>query len=228
MKTLNMGILCALLALTASSVFAQKPRPRSATKTTSTATKKTATTTKEKTESPAPTKPAPIKAGKIDLEAGLIFKSGDIKPVGRTTFYLLKDNAEKIFLTQEYLDTYNRDMAAFWSKMIGDNPRLQALQRDKQIDKTLDKWSLYEAVLDMDGRMAPNFAVAVKNGLDAAAVVATTTGFDGKATFDNVPVGNYHIFGYYKVGENTTYWNLPITVKPGDNKIILDNDNTRR
>ncbi len=208
MKTLNVGILCALLVLTASSVFTQKARPRTRTKTTSTATKKTATTTK-KTELPTPAKPEPVKTGKIDLEAGLIFNSGDIKPVGRTTFYLLKDDAEKIILTQPLLDLYNQDRAKYGRS------------------ESLSTWSMFGAVLYMNGQITPNFASAAKTALESATAGSTTTGFDGKATFDNVPVGDYYIFGYYKVGKNTTYWNIPITVKPGDNKVILDNENMK-
>lgn len=152
---------------------------------------------------------APVKMGSVDLEAGLVFNSGDVKPVGRATFYLLKEDASKIVLTQSHLDAHNVDIGRFGRT------------------ETLDKWSMYGAVLYMDGSLSPTFALAAKKALDAASVGQTTTGFDGKATFQNVPVGDYFLFGYYKFGKQTTYWSLPVTVKVGANKVVLDNDNMR-
>jgi hypothetical protein len=91
--------------------------------------------------------------------------------------------------------------------------------------QTLDKWNMYEAVLYMDGNLTPTFAVAVKKSLDAAAISQTSTGFDGKATLENIPGGNYFVFGFYRFGKQTTYWSVPVSIKPGTNKLILDNNN---
>lgn len=151
----------------------------------------------------------PIKTGNIDIEAGLVFNSGDVKPVGRATFYILREDGKKVLLTQEHFDAYSQDTSRFG------------------LPKSFDKWSLYEAVLYMDGRIAPTFALAAKKALDTAAINQATTGFDGKASFSNVPVGDYFLFGYYSFGKQTTYWNVPVSVKPGANKIILDNDNMK-
>jgi hypothetical protein len=186
-----------MLTVSISSAFGQKPRPRTAPKATSATTKKPATKA--------------VAKGSIQLEAGLVFNSGDVKPVGRATFYLLKEDAKKVIITQEHLDLFNNDSSRL---SVTRNP-------------TLENWSLYGAVLYMDGSLAPTFATTVKNDLDKVKVATTTTGFDGKATFDNVPVGDYYIFGVYKFGKQTTYWNLPISVKAGGNKIILDNENMR-
>jgi hypothetical protein len=166
-------------------------------------------TAQPKETSKAGTKTVSVKTGRIDLEAGLIFNSGDVKPVGRATFYLLKEDASKIILTQPHLDAHNQDIGRFGRT------------------ETLDKWSMYGAVLYIDGSLSPTFALAVKTALDAASVGQTTTGFDGKATFQDVPVGDYFLFGYYTIGKQTTYWNLPVTVKAGANKVVLDNNNMK-
>ncbi len=152
---------------------------------------------------------APVRTGTVDLEAGLVFNSGDVKPVGRATFYLLREDPGKIILTQPHLDAHNLDIGRFGRT------------------ETLDKWSMYAAVLYMDGSLSPTFAIAVKKALDAASVGQTTTGFDGKATFQDVQVGDYFLFGYYKIGKQTTYWSLPVTVRAGANKLILDNNNMK-
>jgi uncharacterized protein YdeI (BOF family) len=188
--------------LTSSAAFAQKSRPRS-----TGAKSKVATKSQPKPEPKAEAKPAPVRTGKIDLEAGLVFNSGDVKPVVRADFYLFKDNAEKIVITQKHLDLYNQEIV----------PR--------GTTETLNGWSMYGAVLYMNGRLTPSFAVAVKKSLESSSVASSTTGLDGKATLEDVPVGDYYLFGYYKFGRETAYWNIPVSVKPGTNKIILSNDN---
>lgn len=187
MKMKLIGTVALVLGLTVTVSYAQKPRPKPA-------------TSKQKVTSPART-------GSLDLEAGLIFNSGDVKPVGRATFYLIKADGKTVLLTQDHFNLYTQDTARFG------------------LPKSFDKWSLYEAVLYMDGRIAPTFAAAAKKDLEAAAVSQSTTGFDGKATFSDVPAGDYFVFGYYSFGKQTTYWNVPVTIKPGSNKLVLDNDN---
>jgi hypothetical protein len=188
MKNTSILTLCLLITFTASISFGQKARPRSNAAKPKTATKAVA-------------------KGNLELEAGLIFNSGDVKPVGRATFYVLKENAEKVILTQEMLNIFNQE-STYGKK------------------DSLDKWSLYGAILYMDGRYTPNYAIAAKKALDTASVSSGTTGFDGKVTIPNIPIGNYFIFGYYTVGKQTTYWNTPVSIKAGANKLVLDNDNT--
>lgn len=224
------GILITMVLITAGSASAQvKAKPKAPPKTVTTLPATTEDgkavilssngTWKYASESATPaesavitTKPsvtASTKKGTVDIEAGLVFNSGDVKPVGRATFYLLREDATKIVLTQPHLDAHNLDIGRFGRT------------------ETLDKWSMYAAVLYMDGSLSPTFAVAAKKSIDAASVAQATTGFDGKATIQDVPVGDYFLFGYYKFGKQTTYWSLPISVKAGTNKVVLDNDNMR-
>jgi hypothetical protein len=180
--------LCLLIIFTASISFGQKARPRSN----------------------APKPKTTIKAnGTVELEAGLLFNSGDTKPVARATFYLLKENPEKIILTQENVDLYNKDTSKYSIR-----------------PETLSEWSMYGAALSMDGYASPSFAIAAKKSLEASSTASGTTGFDGKATLTSVPTGDYYLFGYYRFGKQTTYWNIPVSVKTGVNKIVLDNNNS--
>jgi hypothetical protein len=188
MKNTSIFTLCLLIIFTASISFGQKARPRSN-------ASKPKTTIKAK--------------GTIELEAGLLFNSGDTKPVVRATFYLLKENPEKIVVTQENLDIYNKDRAG--SSIIG--------------RETLSGFGLLGAALAMDGQLAPNFAIAAKKSLQTSSTASGTTGFDGKATMTSVPTGDYYLFGYYRFGGQTIYWNIPVSVKTGVNKIVLDNNN---
>lgn len=229
MKTFYLvAIVLALLGLCMSANAQVKPKAAAKTVTTQTATTedgkavvlssdgtwkyasestRAADATTVKTKTPAV---ASNKKGNIDLEAGLVFNSGDVKPVGRVTFYLFREDGKKVLLTQEHFDAYSQDTARFG------------------LPNSFDKWSLYEAVLYMDGRVAPTFALAAKKAIDTAAINQATTGFDGKASFSDVPVGDYFLFGYYSFGKQTTYWNIPLSVKQGTNKIVLDNDNMQK
>lgn len=224
------GILITMVLVTAGSASAQvkaKPKAPPKTVTTQPATtedgkavilssngtwkyaSESATSAESAVITTKPSVTASTKKGNVDIEAGLVFNSGDVKPVGRATFYLLREDATKIVLTQPHLDAHNLDIGRFGRT------------------ETLDKWSMYAAVLYMDGSLSPTFAVAAKKSIDAASVAQATTGFDGKATIQDVPVGDYFLFGYYKFGKQTTYWSLPISVKAGTNKVVLDNDNMR-
>jgi hypothetical protein len=190
MKTINVLALCLIVILIGSISCAQKSPQLS-------------------TNSKSEPETKPVTKGKIDIEAGVVFKNGDVKPVARTVFYLLKDNAEKVILTQEHLNLFNQEQVR---KFASSKP------------KTLGQWSMYEAVLYMDGRITPNFAVAAKKSLESSKITSTTTGFDGKATLEEVDAGDYYLFGYYQASD-TTYWNIPVSVKAGTNKVILSNDN---
>jgi hypothetical protein len=189
MKITSILTLCLLITFTASISFGQKARPRSK-------AAKPKTTTKA------------VAKGTLDLEAGLLFKSGDVKPVGRATFYLLKEDAETVLLTQEHLDIHNQE-AQFKAKSLTD-------------------WSMYGAVISLssDG-ITPNTTTALKKAINNVTVASETTGFDGKTTFTNIPTGNYYLFGTYRFNRSSIYWNLPISIKAGTNKIILDNNNQR-
>src|SRR5262245_60248789 len=58
-----------------------------------------------KPSKPAPAKPAPTPSlptttttGSLSIEAGLIFESGDVKPVARTTFYLMDADLREVLM----------------------------------------------------------------------------------------------------------------------------------
>jgi hypothetical protein len=187
MKTLNIIALCLLLTFTASISFGQKARPRSN----------------------APKPKTTIKAnGKVELEAGLIYKNGDSKPVARVKVYLIKEDLKNAFLTQEHLDMYNE-----WATSPGFKIN------------SLNDWSLYGVVINWEQTVNPTLNAALKKSLAKITITSETTGFDGKATFTNIPTGNYFLFTFYRPNTQGSFWNVPISVKPGINKIILDNNN---
>jgi hypothetical protein len=189
MKNVSALILCLLITFTASTSFGQKARPRSNAPKPKTATKAVA-------------------KGNIQLEAGLIYKNGDSKPVARVKVYLIKEDLKNTFLTQEHLDMYNEWATSPGSKI-----------------NSLDDWSLYGAVINWEQVVNPTLNAVLKESLAKITITSETTGFDGKATFTNIPTGNYFLFAFYRPNTQGSLWNVPISVRPGINKIILDNNN---
>jgi hypothetical protein len=55
-----------------------------------------------------------------------------------------------------------------------------------------------------------------------------TTDFNGQATFSAVPVQRVFVNGLTELGggSSLTAWSVPIDLKPGENKLILSNDNS--
>jgi hypothetical protein len=161
-----------------------------------------------------PTKPKPkattksLAKGNIELEAGLTYRSGDSKPVARVKVYLIKEDLKNVFLTQKHLDMYNEFATTPGFKI-----------------NSLDEWTLYGAVINWEQAVNPTLNAVLKESLAKITITSEITGFDGKATFTNIPTGNYFLFAFYRPNTQGNLWNVPISVKPGINKIILDNNN---
>lgn len=160
--------------------------------------------------------PVPVvRTGNLHLEAGLVFKNGDVKPVARVEFLLLRNNPENLIRTRELHSMYESDASQH---------KLESGQRI--FERTaFDGWTFRSAALAINTFVAPNFFRAANKVLAENSVASGVTGFDGKATFENVPVGDFFIFGKYKVEEQAAVWSVVVTIKSGANKMILDNNN---
>jgi hypothetical protein len=155
------------------------------------------------------------RTGNLNLEAGLVFKNGDVKPVARVEFLLLRNHPEDLIRTRKLHPIYESDVSQ------------HKLYSGERMFKptTFDEWTFRSAALAVKATFAPNFFQAAANALAGSTVASSITGFDGKTTFENVPVGDYFIFGRYQVDERAAMWGLPVTIKVGTNKMILDNHN---
>lgn len=56
-------------------------------------------------------------------------------------------------------------------------------------------------------------------------VHTSTTDFDGKGVFENVESGNYWLYCIAGTRKGRVIWNLPIKIKDGENKVLLDQHN---
>jgi hypothetical protein len=51
------------------------------------------------------------------------------------------------------------------------------------------------------------------------------TGFDGKAKFEPIAIGNYYLMGVYVRERGYVIWNLKVELKSQPQNIILDQNN---
>jgi hypothetical protein len=132
----------------------------------------------------------------LTIEAGLVYQSGDTKPVTRTTFYLLDEDLE-VILKSAGLTGYSTSPAV--------------------IGVELDLLRVSGKSAEYDRIMA---AIAQHT------VASETTDFGGKAKFTALKPGVRFLYGNYSVGRNRAVWHMKLEIKPGtDTALVLDNDN---
>lgn len=151
----------------------------------------------------------------LSVEAALVFKSGDVKPVARTEFFLLDKNFETILQESGY-------MALITTSTLPQTVKDSFSKMDK-----INSVRTFAAVIDnsekIDVLQLP-LAKAIATTQSHIAYRATTD-FQGKAQFKEVKAGEYYLFGYTKVGESVAVWNVKTEVKEGQNSIVLDQNN---
>lgn len=170
-------------------------------------------------------KPAPVQSGNLSLQVALVMKSGDVKPFARQQFLLLRKSVLQIAQEQglksepEYtpfpytvwskLDSYERGMT---NKTIEQLPE----ERIKLLEQTIPNYrNFYQT----------DSVIRIRAEMEKATIAKGQTGFDGKLEFQQIPPGNYFVFGYGKLAVNTLLWDVPVTLKPGATTLVLDQQN---
>ena len=142
----------------------------------------------------------------LSIEAGLVFRSGDIKPVARTTFYLLdahpgnilKEAGVKPSDTGSGMDLEDPDKLAF---SLGLAMRYAELPSERP------------------------FVSAAMEALKPHIIQTVTTDFGGKAQFSSVPAGSYYLFGVAQTPQGMALWNMKVDLNAGQNAVTLDQNN---
>ena len=144
--------------------------------------------------------------GVLSIEAGLVFQSGDVKPVARTTFYLL-----------------NADLAQILREAgIKPTDKLSESAEPTDNDFVLSfAFANRYAALDKYQAFLPAALATIKPHI----VQSVTTDFTGKAVFEPVPEGVYYLVGVATPAKAIVAWNLKVNVKAGQSSITLDQNN---
>lgn len=141
----------------------------------------------------------------LSFETGLVFKSGDVKPVARTTFYLLDDNLAKILR-----DAGLQAPRSYSSDVTSDEALVDAYASSI-------KYSILPEFKD--------FFPAATTALKPHITQTVTTDFGGKATFEPVAAGTYYLMGVSETPKGYVVWNLKVELKAGKNSVTLDQNN---
>lgn len=160
------------------------------------------TKSRTKTIRPTPNSVKVAPTGTLSIEAALIYRSGDVKPVARATFLLLDEDLNTIL--KPYPVAIPRSLLSIW--MLTTHL------------KELEAYADSEAVKAEAGQ--------ILRAIEAHVIASTTTDFGGKAKFEGLTPGKRFLFGEFKAGNNQATWYKPVEVKSGTNEtLILSNDN---
>lgn len=150
--------------------------------------------------------PSPAaQAAALNIEAGLVYRSGDSKPVARTEFHLLDKSAAAII----------REAGV----KLSDRPTGAEDNTDQRVMFSLGLNMAYREVSNSEAYNAA--MTAIKQHI----IKSFTTDFGGKAAIDGIPQGDYYLFGFYKSAKGFVIWNVPVNLKPGSNSLTLDQNN---
>jgi hypothetical protein len=140
----------------------------------------------------------------LSFDTGIVFRSGDIKPVARTDFYLLDKSLIQILLDGRFKNSSG-----------------EVIQKKEQIyyyfARSYSGYNIFDFYTDMF-----NQATAL---IKPHLVQSVKTDFAGKATFKSIPTGKYYLMGYCGMSKNYMVWNVEIDITPGNNSLTLDQNN---
>ncbi len=128
------------------------------------------------------------KEGIVSVEAGLVFKSNDIKPIARTTFYLLDESAVKLMSD------------------AGVQPMKDAGAERRNSDANI----AFSYGISNRGNDA--IAKVADDAIKKHTIQSVTTDFSGKAKFNAVPYGTYYLFGIGTTPKAFAVWNVKVDV----------------
>lgn len=152
----------------------------------------------------------------LSVEAALVFKSGDVKPVARTEFHLLDKSLDKILQESDFISFYNSS--------VSNSDLPQRIKDGLQKMNEIETFAFVASFATEMKAFQPSLAKAI-NDTKPHIIYTTTTDFQGKAQFKDIKAGEYFLFGYTQVGKSVAVWNLKTEVKSGQNTIILDQNN---
>lgn len=143
----------------------------------------------------------------LSIEAALVYKSGDVVPVARNTFYLLDENLitiiknadvklpDKVGVAYETVDEkFLYAISYLNDEFISSVPELNKFKND-----------FFKAI-------TPHIVQKI------------TTDFGGKGVFNNLTPQTYYVFGIGRARSASLVWNLPVELSNEQN-IVLDQNN---
>ncbi|MCY7348305.1 MAG: hypothetical protein LH614_19090 [Pyrinomonadaceae bacterium] len=146
----------------------------------------------------------------INIEAALVYRSGDVVPVSRTKFYLLSESAAKLLDTPELRELLLSDAIKTSTALVdgAKNPT------PAMLFSALAYETLY-----------PTFVPAALQAIAKAKKFETTSDFQGKASFQDIPKETYYLFVISQTRKGMAVWDLEVKVDKDQAAIVLDQNN---
>lgn len=146
-----------------------------------------------------------VQSSTLALEAKLRLEAEDVRPVARTTFYLLDDSLPKIL----------RDAGVKLPRNISPSDASYVREFGQNSEYTGSR----EGIQFIDNAMT---------ALKPHIIQSIKTDSSGKAKFSPVPVGTYYVMGTAHLPMVCCFavWNLKVELKSARSSVILSRDNT--
>lgn len=139
----------------------------------------------------------------LSFDTGIVFRTGDIKPVARTKFYLL-----------------DKDLVSILSGFSHRHPQTGITEVVTSL------MGIYISYCSSENSNEwPDRNMRVWERLTPHVVQKVTTDFSGKATFKQIPPGKYYLIGCTSMMRSTIVWNLEVDLSSGNNDLTLDQNN---
>lgn len=161
--------------------------------------------------------PAPNTAT-LRIQAGITMKSGDTKPVSNTKVILTKIGIPQIFKSRGITKgTFGGLQGATYTSQWGTLSTYEKLSRNAGM----------ESAINMASKTGREDLSKIAEAFLTEKVAEDTTDFNGQAVFAALPIRRVYanVLTELGGGGSSSAWSVPIDLKPGDNKLILSNDN---
>ncbi len=150
------------------------------------------------------------RTGTLNMEAQIIYSMGGPQPVARQTFYLLDTDLKEIpRLKENSLKAEDKASVETFASLVA----LLYLAQGGGGQQNLEKKGTMEVFLKSKPLWESNIIRSVQ------------TDFKGQAAFEGLKPGDYWLVGIAETRMSVALWNHKVTVKAGENKVLLDQNN---
>ncbi len=130
--------------------------------------------------------------GTVNIEAKIATKSGDIQPVQKEKFYLLDKDLQTILSEANINDETGQGLNTAFGLSVVYPDKYK--ETNKKALDAINKHVKYDVLTDATG----------------------------KAQMKGVKPDAYYLFGITKTRNGYAIWSSPVSIQPGDNKLVLD------
>lgn len=130
--------------------------------------------------------------GTVNIEAKIATKSGDIQPVQKEKFYLLDKDLQSILSEANINDETGQGLNTAFGLSVVYPDKYR--ETNKKALDAINKHVKYDILTDAAG----------------------------KAQMKGVKPDSYYLFGITKTRNGYAIWSSPVSIQPGDNKLVLD------